>query len=666
LRALAFYRPEFLWAFFFLGAILAIHLLRRPRIKNLDFSTLRFFQTTVLRASRMRRLRKWLQLLMRLAAAAIIIALFAAPFNKHDRFSVLRDPHLTIFSWIDRTPSMSYTEHGVSLLDKSAALLDTLIKACPATVKRLDYDEGRENFIPYSPAAPQPLSVRHGDASLASVLHAWDENHGNYSLPLLLLCSDYQRSTTASLDSLLRMRSGRNFPRLLCAILSPRSPWNYTVRTAELRDRAGAPTVHAVVATGARPLDSGELTVTMSSIRCGAKRISVAAYDSVQVDLEVPSTIHEGGSVTLVAPDPLSFDNTRWFTSQAHASSRVIVVGDSQKNYPVAAALSVASPARWNPVTTATGETITSDGLDSADVVVINGLDRPSSPLEALRQGRAFAQKIILLTLSGDEKESAQSITFLSSVFSPAVKLKAVSVTEPVTIVLPDTISEVWRGFPRFKTAEASIYRYVEGLPGTVLLRLSNGTPLVTCSTDRNGRIWILAATPIGITDANNLCETGFFVPFLDRILRYAAADKFPATDLWIAGAPRRNPCYGTGKDAAVIRSDGTVLARWQSQPLAVFPEPGLYKIIPNGENASWIAVNADPAESRLDYPLPQIPEAGRDNMAVLSERQILDVVRNTGRLPSYIPWIVLCLLLIAEIFLWERPAEIGAGPNNK
>ncbi len=666
MKAFSFYRPEFLWTLFFLGAILAIHLLRRARVKNLDFSTLRFFQTTVLHASRMRRLRKWLQLLVRLAAAATIIALFATPFNKHDRFSILRDPHLTIFTWIDRTPSMSYTEHDLSLLDQSSVLLDSLTGSCPATVRRLDYNEAREDFIPYNPAAPPSLAIRHGDARLAAVLHAWDENRGNYSLPLLLLCSDYQRSTTASLDSLLRMRSGKNFPHLMCAVLAPRSPWNYTVRTAKLRDRAGTPMVHPVVATGERPLDSGELAVTMSSVRCGAIRISIAARDSAQVDLEVPSTKREGGSVTLAEPDPLPFDNTFWFTSQAHASSRVIVVGDSQKNYPVAAAFSVASPARWNPVTTATGETVTSDGLDSADVIVINELDRQSSPLEALRDGHAFSKKIVLLTLSGDEKESAQSSAFLYRVLSPAIKLTTVSLIEPVTIILPDTISEVWRGFPRLNAAEAVIYCYAEGLPGTVLLRLSNGAPLVTCFIDRDGRTWILLATPIGITDANNLCETGFFVPCLDRILRYAATDKFPAADPWIAGAPRRNPCYGTGKGATVVRSDGIVMARWQSQPMVVFPEPGLYKITPDGENAYWIAVNSDPAESRLEYTLPKIPDAGRDNMAVLSERQILDVVHNHGRLPSYMPWIVLCLLLIAELFLWERPEEITDKANNK
>ncbi len=664
MRALSFYRPEFLWAFFFLVAVLAIHLLRRPRTKILDFSTLRFFQTSVVHASRMRRVRKLLQLLARLALAAIIIALFAAPFNRDDRFSMLLNPHLTMFTWIDRTPGMSYADHGVTLLDRSSALLDSLTAACPATVKRLDYDEGHRDFIPRNPGMSQPLSVRHGGAGLDAVLHAWDRDRGDYSLPMLVLCSAFQQSTAASLDSLIRMRSGANFPPLLCAMVSPRSPWNYTVRSAELRDRAGAPTVHAVVNAEGRAIDSAELTVTMASIRSGTVRISVPEHESAQVDIEVPSMKREG-EVKLAATDPLPFDNSCWFTSQARAS-RVIVVGDSQKNYPLSAAFAAASPARWNPVAAVTGASATYDELDSADIIVLNGLEEPSGPLEALRQGRAFAQKTILLALGGNDREFSQSAGLLSRILPPTTRLRAVTDTAPLTVVLPDTISELWRGFPKLAAAEVAVYRYVEGLPGTVLLRLSNGAPLFTAFTDREGRSWVLAATPLGITDANNLCETGFFVPCLDRIVRHAASDKTPAADPWIAGTPRRNPYYGTGKGAALVRSDGTAAGRWQSQPMVVFAEPGLYKVTPDGDNASWIAVNADPAESRLEYSLPRIPDAGRNKMLVLIEPQLLEALRNHGRLPLYLPWIALFLLLIAEIFLWERPEGASSGkPEN-
>ncbi len=663
MRALSFYRPEFLWAFFFLGAILAIHLLRRPRTKILDFSTLRFFQASVVHASRMRSIRKLLQLLTRLALAVIIIALFAAPFNRDDRFSMLRDPHLTVFTWTDRTPSMSYSEGGVSLLDRSSELLDSLVAACPATVKRLDYDEGREDFIPRIPGRLQHAGVRHGGAGLDAVLHAWDRDCGDYSLPMLVLCSAFQQSTTACLDSLLRMRSEASFPSLLCAMVPPNSPWNYTVHSAELRDRAGSPTVHAVITTEGRPIDSGMLTVTMASIRSGAARVSVQEHESAQVDIEVPSTRREG-MVKLETEDPLSFDNSFWFTSQTRAS-RVIVVGDSQKNYPLTAAFAAASPARWNPVRTETGESASYDDLDSADIIVLNGIEGPSGPLEALQQGRAFAQKTILIALGGSDREFGQSASILSRIIPPTIRLRMVSDTVPVKVVLPDTISDVWRGFPRLAAAEVAVYRYVEGLPGSVLLRLSNGAPLVTRFTDHEGRNWVLAATPLGITDANNLCETGFFVPCLDRIMRDVASDKTPAADQWIAGSPRRNPYYGTGKGATVARSDGIAAGRWQSQPMVVFPEPGLYKVTPDGDNAYWIAVNTDPAESRLEYSPPRIPDAGRGKMLVLTEQQLFEVLRTHGRLPSYLPWIALFLLLIAELLLWERPEGNPPGKSD-
>ena len=105
-------------------------------MQTLDFPTLRFFQAQSVKASRMRRLRKLLLMLARCAAIAAIIMLFALPFNKRDRLSLLRDPHLTVCSWIDRTPSMAYAVHGTSLIEKASALSDSFASACPATVKR--------------------------------------------------------------------------------------------------------------------------------------------------------------------------------------------------------------------------------------------------------------------------------------------------------------------------------------------------------------------------------------------------------------------------------------------------------------------------------------------------------------------------------------------------
>ena len=44
------------------------------------------------------------------------------------------------------------------------------------------------------------------------------------------------------------------------------------------------------------------------------------------------------------------------------------------------------------------------------------------------------------------------------------------------------------------------------------------------CLNRQGGRKWVISATPLGIINENNLCETGFFVPFIDRLARYVVS----------------------------------------------------------------------------------------------------------------------------------------------
>jgi hypothetical protein len=234
--------------------------------------------------------------------------------------------------------------------------------------------------------------------------------------------------------------------------------------------------------------------------------------------------------------------------------------------------------------------------------------------------------------------------------------LQPVSLATPSTVIFPDTIAETWRGFPSLRTDESSIYRYVNGLPGTVLARLDNGTPLVThTAVDRGGSV-LFVATPLGVTEANNLCETGFYVPFIDRITRYAVNEHHVTAGILTAGFERRNPLYGSGKGATVLSDDGKFLERWQSQPSVIFKLPGLYKILPDGDEPYWIAVNADPEESDCNRMLPVIPEATRDKVLILNEDEFKRIIGNRESFRSFLPWLILILFLLAETLLWESP----------
>jgi hypothetical protein len=289
----------------------------------------------------------------------------------------------------------------------------------------------------------------------------------------------------------------------------------------------------------------------------------------------------------------------------------------------------------------------------------------PSRQLDAFLSGRSSIEKVVIYAPNISDEGFGGSATFISRVGRLKKPPALVVRPAPAAVVLPDTISETWRGFPALATGEAAVYRYAEGLPGRVLLRLDNRTPLATCFTDAGGRVWVLAATPLGVTNANNLCETGFYVPAIDRLARHAAGMVSLPAETWIAGVEYRNPLYFRGKSAAVLNGDGAVIDRWQSQPNVVFRQPGVYTIAPDGEPSYALPVNADPEESVLEYRAPEVRGTLKNMVMVLNERQLKEVFRGRGRFVSYFPWILLGVFLLAEVLLWQSPRRMKNGAEN-
>jgi hypothetical protein len=654
----SFYRPEFLWGLLFLIVVLLIHLLRRPPRRSFDFSTLRFFTAQTVKTARMRQIRKLLLLLSRLAAVAALVLLFSQPFDRHEPLNILHNPHLTVFTWIDRTPSMDYSEKNMPLYFKARTLIDSLRSSLPSTIRFFQYDETQSGFAPVDLAGTPTARTRHGPPRLDKVIRAWNDTRESCSLPLLVLFSDYQKSTSVHLDTLLprALLPKQKSAHIMCVTLAPRSPWNFSVRNAAFSESGK---VSATLAARGRNLDSVFFTITMSSIGTGRKAVSLKAGDTLSAEAAVAGSALEtaGGNAALDAPDPLAFDNIAYFVSRNRTSLRVLIVGDRERNFPLAAALSASGEKRWSPVTLKENNAVTFDELDSADVVIINAITRPSRPLEALFSGQSLTGKTVLLALDEDEQGFSACAALIARVNRSLNPLQPVTLQEPAFIVLPDTLLETWQGFPSLRTRESSIYRYGTGLPGTVLLRLDNGSPLVTHIDGKRGNSIFIVATPLGITEANNLCETGFYVPFIDRITCCALNGHPVPADVWIAGFERKNPFYSSGKSATVLNEEGKILERWLCQPSVLFKQPGLYKIVPDGGEPYMVSANADPDESDCNYQLPVLPDAIKDNVFILNEIELRKACAGHGGLRSYLPWLFLILLLLSEVLLWDSPA---------
>jgi hypothetical protein len=292
---------------------------------------------------------------------------------------------------------------------------------------------------------------------------------------------------------------------------------------------------------------------------------------------------------------------------------------------------------------------VTWDDLDSADIIVLAGVRNPTRVLASLWEESALTGKCIVYSPHSGSQGTLDATVF--SYLAAGVAIHPFTVDNPLFPVLQDTVSAIWRGFPRIADTGVAVYAGYGPLPGTPLVRLSNGAPLVTYCQDSAGRAWIVSATPLGITPDNTLCETGFYAPFIDRIIRYGAAAVHRQPDAWVAGYPHANPYRGSSRGAArVSGEDGTPVALWDDQPALTLETPGLYRIQPAGEPAYWIAAVADSTEGDCRYFRPQPEAPSIRTLTPPGLQRFIGENRNPG---SEYLWIALALCMLFEALLW-------------
>ena len=76
-----FKHPELLYALFLLLIPIIIHLFQLRRFQKVDFTNVAFLKKVTIQTRKSSQLKKWLILLMRLAAMACLIFAFAQPFT---------------------------------------------------------------------------------------------------------------------------------------------------------------------------------------------------------------------------------------------------------------------------------------------------------------------------------------------------------------------------------------------------------------------------------------------------------------------------------------------------------------------------------------------------------------------------------------------------------
>jgi hypothetical protein len=659
LSAISFFQSAYFWGLLFLALPLVIHLLGRRRTLRIDFSTLRFFQATAVRAHRTRRFKRLLLLVCRLALLAMIILVFSHPFDKNDPLAILADPDAAIYFWVDPTKSMDYREQGKPLWRRAMDLVDSIDIKTPPSARKFWYDETQNKFV-VKPSfhRDKVLFTRYGPSYCQTMIAAFHDEAIRSSRPTaLVILSDFQENTGRLLDSIFE-RDTMKSP-IICVSCAPHRPWNGAILHTVSSGERPAVVTSDLMAWGK---DGGrwEVSAFLGDMRVGHMSVDRRTGSPTPAAMEITGGNSPGGYVRLETEDPFMLDNVRYFVLGRSTTRRVLVIGDSLPSFPIAAALSAIGDRRWRPVIRRSPGQLGVSDIDSADLIVCNETPFALHPLELLRTTRLFGPKAIVISPAVDSGS-------LHSTGGSAMGLRTTAMEKPCGIVFYDTLSKLWKGFHSLKQSDAAVYRFIEPLPGAVLCGMDNRKPFATHLLDTLGHSWVFVATPLGATTSNNLCETGLYVPLLDRIARFALEAIHSDEEEWIAGRPRRNPFLGFRHSATVYDVRGERLSVWGSQLNVTFDEPGVYRIQPRDEPTFWIAVNPDPEEMKLVFYSPKEWKKRLGHIIAAHADEFLESLRTgKGFAFSYGPWAIITMLLAMEMLLWERGGSRQKEPKRR
>lgn len=647
MSSISFFNPQFFFALLFISVIILIHFLRRPRTINLNFSTLRFFTQNAVVQRKTRNLRKLLQLLTRCAIATVLIALFARPFNTSEPLNKLHYPQTPVYLWVDPTLSMDYTDGPMSIGQLSHSIIDSLHKLIPNASKLYLFDHESRTFI-LKEKSTQFLSS-HSPSDLEMALEKIQDTDFEAD-PFLIILSDFQVPLKSVLEKGISQLDKRI--TVVCIPLTPDKPWNYSLSGAEIRSQNNK-TVSTIVKAQGKSLNKGELIAETGRMRIG--RAQVQLSENEESPVEIAGNFSPGnlmGKISLKSQDPLLFDNYAYFVQQTSSSRRVAIIGDKTRCKPIAFALKSSSKDYWGSVILKDGSEITFDDLDSADLIILNEPKKPSYALNAFLSDPSTVKKPVIFACAVDENAKNVIIDEAMNFSNPYTIHEYKT---PLSPLLPDTTSQLWQHFPKIRSEDVAIYRRCSGVEGEVLLRLTDGSPLMIKTTDKSGRYWIVLTTPLGVTDANNLSETGFFVPMIDRICRYILSYNKLSGESYIAGNVYRNPYFGSGSDMTIFDDQSKLIMMInKNQPFFQYEKPGIYKIAPAGQPSFFLAVQPDSSESILEYELPDTDKY--PGIVVKSREKFLEAVSGRGQtFLTNLIWVLLASLLLVELLLWER-----------
>ncbi len=662
-----FLRPGFLWGLLAVAVPVLVHLLGRRRMRTVPFAALRFLERAQARAAARWRIRRWLLLAARMAVMACAALLYAGPGCRTPGEGGGPSTWALV---LDTSPSMAAARSGVSVLGRAkAALGEVLDRAGPAdrfvflTTRAPDGSPSSLEPVMDRPAIRQALedaAVEYGPHRPGRAVAVAAAAVAGRPGGRVVVATDLQSSAWSNVT----LPEDVPVSVIDCGLPVPVNVWVQGVeRGAE-----------GLVVTVARSGPPGPVTVRVE-FPSGRTSTAFLGPDEVRARFQVDAA--DAGGVAWVQVDPggdLGADDR--YGSVLRAGGRVSVLlvnGDPQGlairdellfvRKALAPGSRLSKRIRSREIRQAD---LDAGRLEGVDVVLLANPGPLDEAVASALAGRV-EEGLGLVVSAGhrlDVRGGHDGEGLLPAPLRDRVEVPEDDPTRPpFEAVDPSAFSGPFEGVDGLHGTRVRTYWVLDVQDSSglgVWARLENGAPLVVEARVGKGRVLFVATTLD--RDGADLCLQPGFVPFLERLLLYAAGRLRPRVPaLATAGGPLDLPY----REPVGVEGPEGFRAVWKPG-LGPFvpPRPGIYRFQGRSGWEDLLFAKVPAEESDLDrtdrpdllarsVPLGEAPAGA--GAGVSGRRDVSGAVAG-----------VLVAALALESLLsarWRRPGRGGAAP---
>jgi hypothetical protein len=625
-----------------LGIPVLIHLLLKRKKKQVQFSTIRFFQLQDEQSSRWRKLRNWLLLALRLLILTLLVLAFSRPYARQNEASAADRKQVRVVFVLDNSASMLATgiegERGTLAKDRIQKIISSLnADDSAALVECATHANVLSGFAPPATVAQlvRDLVPAYGSSSIADGLQQAVRllsSAGQSTLSSIYLVTDLQKSACLSIGS---CPVPQNIEVKLLPIGDVVSP-NLAIVRLDAEPRDGARPQAVIASFSDEDSASVTLDLTIDNQSVSSQVFNLKAGRSTNIDLLYPP-VKPGWhdlKASLLARDALEVDNSRYASFFVPEPARVLIVEPrpaapifEQETFFLASALDPAKDSTNSLPGAFSVTQVTLEELPARLTTSKSGLPWNVVILPGLKDLAAGSGK----ALSSFVENGGGLVLFLGEEVSANRYNGELQDLLPVRLADPDTVADAgspWRiafydtnsmVFSPFRQPNSGDLRIpefakryslepVEG--ATRLAFFEDGVPLLITRSVGRGRVALVNTS--ADTQWNDWPKHKTFVPFLHGLIKFAAQtsthDSVQENNSFVAGEDFDLETGAAGRlaqftvrapDGKEARSTADEQGRLRDPGMT---RPGVYSLRDKaGHEIRRLTVNLPPQESNLE-----------------------------------------------------------------